>query len=337
MIRRALLALALGALATGAVEHTGPPEAKELPAVASDPLHGLPVPAKPVAEPAADLGHLEELVPGVRIARGTAVVLDGTINIDQGPPDGLEVFACLKDGKTHEALIKLATSQGQVVKAACIAALGLADGQPADEGSGQPSRGTPVTLTVRWRDGTTWKQIAASSLIRDRVVDRAYPALPWIYTGSRFQRIFQNGPDGRPQARDVFMLDSTRSIAVNYDEPDALIASPFPGAKLDVRFEAYSAICPPAGTPIELVIGRADLPVDLLLDAAGTLTAAGKALDDAALAAFLATLGQRPLRAVTVQPEAAALRAGDTAVRARILAAAAAAKAWLVPVFVSGP
>lgn len=302
------------------------------PAAVPDVLSGLPLLPKPAAVPAVALDKLEELAPGVRIARGSAVVLDGTLNVDQGPVDGLEVLACLKDGKGHEALVKLDTTQGQLVKAACIAALGLADGQPAEETSGIPARGTPVTLTLRWQGAAGEVQVAASSLVRDREVDQPYPALPWPYTGSRFESVFQNGPDGKPQKRDVFMLDSTRSIAVNFDEPDALIASPFPGASLDRRFEAYSAICPPAGTRVQLVIGKADLPVDLQLVADGTLSAEGDAL-----ATLLAGLAARPLKAVTVQVAAATERKHDVAARTRILAAAEAAKVWLVPIFVLKP
>ena len=302
------------------------------PAAAPDALSLLPVQPKPVVGPAAALGTLEELAPGVRIARGSAVVLDGVLNMDQGPVDGLEVLACLKDGKAHEALVKLDTTQGQLVKAACIAALGLADGQTSDETSGIPARGTPVTLTIRWQGTAGEVQVAASSLVRDREVDQPYPALPWTYTGSRFESVFQNGPDGKPQKRDVFMLDSTRSIAVNFDEPDALIASPFPGASLDRRFEAYSAICPPAGTRIQLVIGKADLSVDLQLAADGSLSVEGEALGT-----LLAGLAARQLKAVTVQVATATERKHDVAARARILAAAAAAKVWLVPVFVLKP
>jgi len=322
-----------------AAEHDAPPGPKVMPEVAKDLLHGLPKLPKPVALPAADLGHLEELAPGVQIAKGKWVVLAGAINVDQGPVDGLEVFACLKDGKNHEALVRLDTTLGQLVKAASIAALGLTDGQPASEMSGIPARGTPVTLTVRWQNAAKqWLELPASSMVRDRIVDLPYPALPFVYVGSRFETVYANGPDGKAQAREVFMLDATRSIAVNFDEPDALLASPFPGARFDQRFETYSAVCPPTGTPVQLVIGVATLPLTIALAADGTLHSGAQTLDDAALTKMLATAFAHPnLYAVGVTVAAATDHAHDVAARARIMAAAVAAGVWAAPVFILAP
>jgi hypothetical protein len=333
------LLLAAGLLPLCAAEHDAPPGPKALPGTEQDRLHALPVLAKPTPQAVAPLPQLEELAPGVRIARGACVVLDGAILFDQGPVDGMEVFACLTDGKRHESLIKLDTNAGQLVKAACIAALGLTDGQPTAETSGVPARGTPVSLQVRWKDAQGKEVgIAASSLVRDRVVDQPYPALPWIYTGSRFEQVFQNGPDGKPQKREVFMLDATRSIVVNFDEPDSLIASPFPGADVDLRFEANSAICPMPGTPVQLVIAPAQLALTLTLSADGQLSdAAGVVLDQEALARTLKTIGDAPLRAVGIKVAAAVPRQQDVAARTRILVAAATAQVWAVPVFVLAP
>jgi hypothetical protein len=308
-------------------------------ACAEDPLVALPVLPKPVLVPAVDLGPLEVLGPGISIGRSRCVVLSGEINLDQGPVDGLEVLACLKDGKKHEALVRLDAAQGSVVKAACIAALGLADGEPTQETSGQPARGSLVQLTIRWAVDGQQQEVAASSLVRDREIDRPYPALPWIYTGSRFQQVYQNGPDGRPQKREVFMLDTTRSVAVNFDEPDALIASPFPGAGFDRRFEVYSALCPPVGTPVTLVISvpAPDAIPRLALAADGTLrTTTGTVLDDPGLTRYLAGLPPAT-RAVAVGLATTVEHRHDLTARSRILAAAAAAKVWIVPVFVLVP
>lgn len=334
----ALLLMITGGVATAA-DHEAPPGPKVMPVVAADLLHGLPLLPKPQPVLATDLGALEELAPGVQIARGRCVVLAGTLNIDQGPTDGLEVLACLKDGKNHEALVRLDTTLGQLVKAACIAALGLADGQPAEESSGLPARGTPVSLTVRWQDASKhWVELAGSSLVRDRVVDLPYPALPFVYVGSRFQAVFTYGPDGKPQKRDVFMLDATRSVAVCFDEPDALLASPFPGAVFDQRFEAYSAICPPVGTPVQVVISAATLPLTLVQAPDGSLKHGDQVLDDAALTALLAaTLAKPVLHAVGVVVTPATERQRDVATRARIMRAAAAAGVWAAPVFVLTP
>lgn len=289
--------------------------------------------ARPPFDPLAGTA----LAPGVRVVPAARVVLDGTIQVDKGPVDGLEVLACLKEGKTHEALIRLTAGDGSVVKAAFLAAFGLPDGRPAEENRGIPARGTPLRLTVMWTDEDgAWRWIDAARLVRDRTVDRGFPALPWVYTGSRILLIAESGPDGKVVRRERFMLDSTRSVAVNYDEPDALLASPFPCADQDVRFEANSAVMPPAKTTIHLVATPAETVLALRLEAGGILASRdGGGLDDAALAAAVgqAFAAAPAHHAVTVRT---ATGVGDelvVAARSRIMAAAAAAKVWCVPVF----
>ncbi|MBA3698028.1 MAG: hypothetical protein H0W78_04160 [Planctomycetes bacterium] len=331
LLRRFLPALLLAVLGGTTALHAGD---------APDPLLALPElprskPAK-IAAPTA----LKEFAPGVLVAIGDSVALSGVVIIDQGPVDGMEVLACLATGKTHESLVRLDAANGQLVKAAFIAALGLTDGMTAPEATGHPGRGTPLQVVMEWESldaPGTWLAIDASCLVRDRITDKAYPPLPFIYTGSRFLVVDETAPDGRPVRQERFMLDNTKSVVGVVDEPDALIASPSPGAGFDKHFEANSAICPPAGTKVRLVFRKTTLPLTLVMDAGGGLTHGGVALNDAALDALLAThygaAATPALRAVAVQVAAATPRDQDIQVRTRILAAAARAKAWVVPVY----
>jgi hypothetical protein len=336
MATRLLPAALLGCLAATA-------QAVVQPDMQHDVLLALPAPPKPAWAPAPELAVGDQVVPGVRMVRGERVVLDCVLNLDKGPADGLEVLACLKDGKTHESLMRVENTSGQYIKFACIAALGLPeDGMPAAEGSGEPARGVPVRLRALWQDEDgSRKVVDASCLIRDRVMDKPYPPLPWVYTGSRMLTVQEAGPDGRVVKRERFMLDNTRSVAVCYDEPDALLASPFPGAREDGRFETNSGLAPPVGAKIQLLIERAELPLTLDEDERGTLKAADAdaALDDERLRSLLAArygadLKPDALRAIAVRVSRPVERQVDVAVRTRLLAAAAAAKVWVVPVFV---
>jgi hypothetical protein len=308
-----------------------------LPLWAADVLDGLP--SRPPVPPVAVAASVAEPVaPGVFLERGRRVELAGVINLDKGPVDGLEVLACLHGGKTHEALIRLDADDGAVVKAAVIAGLGLSDGLPAAEGLGLPARGRPVRLTVEWRTAAGQTVgIDASCLVRDRPTDRPYPPLPWIWTGSRFQTLHQTAADGTVVAREQFMLAITKSVAVNFDEPDALLASPFPDAATDARFEAYSRLCPPAGTPVRVVLTPAELPLTLDLDVSGALSYQAQAVDDQTLAALLTRHFDEAvaLRAVGIVSRAGD-RGMDAAVRRRVLAAAGQAGVWVVPVFLNG-
>lgn len=326
-----LTILAAAVLTAGAGE--GPPSA----------IEALPVLPRPRVAEAAPLPALTTMAPGIHIsAERRLVVLDGRAQIDQGPADGLELVACLTGGKSHETGITLDTGAAELVKAACIAALGVADGlAPPTQGMHQPARGTPLRVMVRWQDADRpdrQVEVDASCLVRDRLVDRAYPPLPFVYTGSRFLTISVPGSDGQPVQRQQFMFASTRTLLAIFDEPDTLLAAPFPDSWRDHHFEVYSAIAPPAGTPVRLVIAPAELPLTLAAGVDGTLGAGGQALDDDELKALLAKHygkdAQPVLRAVGVVVTTAHAVDRDEALRTRLLAAAAAAQAWVVPVFV---
>ncbi|MCX8039660.1 MAG: YdjY domain-containing protein [Planctomycetota bacterium] len=309
--------------------------------VAGDPLAALPALPPPQPQRGAQApwdplaGHA--IAPWLRFVPGERVVFDGVLQIERGPSDGLEVLACLREGKTHEALIRLHGDEGELAKAALLAAFGLSDGRPAEEGRGIPARGTPLRLTVLWRDEDgQWCWIDAACLVRDRHSDRPFPPLPWVWTGSRFLTVRERLPDGSERLRQRFMLSVTRSLAVNYDEPDALLASPFPCADEDHRFEAYSALTPPRGTALHLVVRPAERVLQLALAADGTLHQGEEAVDDAALSAALraAFAGSPPHHAVFVRAPAAVGDETVLAARQRLLAAAAAAGVWAVPLFV---
>ena len=305
-----------------------------------DAVAALPKLAKPQPSPTAALIGVVTLGQGVGRINDSAVVLDGVVQLDQGPLDGLELFACLNTGKTHESVVRLDSNVGQLVKAACIATLGLPDGIGGEEGSGAPARGVPVRLTVRWTNEDGGEvAVDASSLVRDRISDQAYPALPFIYVGSHFATYTETGEDGQPRKREVFVLDVNRTLATNYDFADALLGSPFPYAADDTRFEVNSRICPPVGTKVRLVISHATMPLTLGMDEQGRLTDAnGAMLDDHQLASALVAAygaGATPgLRALAVHVPPAVERSKDRLARSRILALAAQAKTWVVPVFV---
>lgn len=312
---------------------------------ANDPLLLLPSYPKPMPVVVPALNGLRELVPGsgVEFEIGKRVALAGSLIIDQGPVDGLEVFACLQQGKTHESLVRLTATTGQVVTAAFKAALGVIDGVTSPESSGLPARGTPMRVLMQWQSldkPGTWLAVDASCLVRDRVSDRPYPPLPYMYTGSRFVSVEETGNDGHPIKRERFMLDITKSIMVNFDEPDALLAAPFPGANYDKRFEANSSITPPAGTPVKLIFEKAELPLMLSMSDDGQLhvKAGSEALSDAQIGDLLTLVygadAKPALRAVAVSVAPAVERDKDVAARTRLLAIAIAVKAWVVPVFV---
>jgi hypothetical protein len=272
---------------------------------------------------------------GIHVIPDQAVILDGTVLITSGPEGGLEVIACMPGGKNHESLILLEAKDAVALKTAFVGFLGLEqDGVPPTEASAIPARGFPLSLHLRWQpdaqlEPDSWLETDISTMVRDRVTDRPFPPLPYIYTGSQFVQTGEGPQLG---------LASTRSLIVNYDEPDALIASPFPVAMHDVVFEANSARAPLVDTPVQIIARTVQLPCRVLQGPDGGLTRGGESLDDQALVALLQEYFADPdpaaLRAVAVEVTADAPYAHDQATRQRILEAAATAGVWAVPVFV---
>lgn len=330
-----VVALALvGAPLVAEEEATYTEEEGYHPAVAL--LQSLPDPTIPdPMQVEAGFENAVDFGAGIQVVPDQAVILDGTTLISSGPEGGLEVVACMPGGKNHESLIVLEAKDAVALKTAFVGFLGLEqDGVPAREASGIPARGFPVSLRIRWQpdaqlEPDTWVEAPVSTLVRDRVSDRPFPPLPYIYTGSQF---VETG-EGRQLG-----LAGTRSLIVNYNEPDALIASPFPTAMHDVVFEANSARAPLVDTPVRLIASKVHLPCRVVQGPEGGLSRGGAELDDAALQAllqeFFADPAPEDLRAVAVEVAADAPQAHDQATRERVLKAAQAADVWAVPVFV---
>ncbi|NRA38128.1 MAG: hypothetical protein HRU15_08320, partial [Planctomycetes bacterium] len=245
------------------------------------------------AMPEVDIGAAEKvtaiqdtqlIMPGLRVEAQKRIYLDATVLFSQGPQDGLEAIACMRGGKNHESMLLLECANGELIKSMFIAHLHLLeDGQSAREESGVPARGFPLRVLMRWRpdpvlEPDNWVQRDISTMVRDRSTSRALPAVPYVYVGSRFQVI---------QNQKKFMLNVTKTLITNYDEPDTLLASPFPLAMFDYLFEVNSADMPEEDSKVQIIFERALLPLQLHMDETGALHYAGTALDDRALQGLL--------------------------------------------------
>jgi hypothetical protein len=292
--------------------------------------------------------HGKELDPAIFISLDKAVEVHGKSVFQSGPADGLEVLLALQGGKNHEAFAWTPTGNAELLKTAFLLALALEDGQVADEERGVPARGTPLRVVVRWQPDVLmfpdrWVEVDASELVFNRGFNRGYPALPYIYTGSHLQMIPVHGDDGKVARKEHFMLNNSKSIAVNYDEPDALLASPFPEAGRDMMFEVYGRIAPRAGTKVQFAFSRAELPLTLTANESGELSLTGQdtVLEVDAIASLLRKHYHRDAKpelfAVAVQVPPQAPRALDEGLRIRLLKAAVQAESWVVPVFTLPP
>lgn len=307
-----------------------------LPALDLAELPALPRPRAPVVTATAEP---QWLASGVGIIRDRAVVLTGKRWVDSGPDEGLAIIACLTSGRLHESLIRLDSDDAALLKSAFILAFGWTDGATNDPLHGLPPRGVPVRVEWEWPDdaGVT-RRINISCLVRDRTTDRAFPPLPFIYTGSRVGEQRLRERDGSERMVPSFKLAEHRSLCALFDEHDALLSTPLPFITNDLHLEVNTKLAPLGRTTGRLIVTPVMLPLVLWADAAGVLrsTVDGAALDDQSLVALLEGTYRNDdpalMRAVGIR--SSATRADDPVVTTRLLRCAISARSWVLPVFI---
>ncbi len=302
------------------------------------------LPKVPVADPVPSKvsGELTPILPGLKIEKQKRIYLDASVIFDQGPQDGLEAVACMPGGKNHESMLLLTCGNGALIKSLFIANLEVGDGVPSPQDSGLPARGYPVRVVLRWRpdpvmEKDVWVERDMSTLVRDRISKSPFPPLPYVYTGSRFLRQTVKDNNGEERESEIFMLDTTKTLVTNYDEPDTLLASPFPLAGFDIYFEVNSVDSPAEDSKVQLYFERVDLPMKIAMDAQGAFYQGKKLLDEAALIALMTkhfgAKAKPAMFAYSVEVAPKTPREMDVQARQRLLEIAIKAKVWAVPLF----
>jgi hypothetical protein len=175
---------------------------------------------------------------------GKQVVVGGEIALDHGV---IEVFACQKHSKEHEAIV--ATRAPARLVHAGLLAIGLEPGKPVSfDPDYVPASGPVVAVRMRWTDADgTRHDRPAQELIRTVKTGGPLDA-QWVFAGS----VFWKDP-----------LDGTEYYQA--DGGDMICVSNFTTAMLDLPiessqgnesllFEVFEGRVPPRGTEVELVL-----------------------------------------------------------------------------------
>ena len=175
---------------------------------------------------------------------GKRVVVGGKIALDKGE---IEVFACPKGSKEHEAIV--ATHCPARLVHAGLLAIGLEPGNPVSfDPEYVPAKGPTVAVRVRWKDADgAWQEKRAQDLIRSTKTGEPLAA-DWVFAGSGFWRDPADGTE-HYQA----------------DGGDMICVSNFPGAMLDLpiessdanealMFQVFEGRVPQPGTAVELIL-----------------------------------------------------------------------------------
>lgn len=197
----------------------------------------------PLVDNVAQLVRLDPNYPVFIDKQKKQVVMVGQVCQRRVP---LELFACLKNTKEHEAIITIAT-KAMVVHAGLLA-VGAEPGEPAHFDPFTPAHGQEVAVDVVWKDAKgAIQRSPAQEWVKNASTGKALDR-PWIFAGSGFWTDPNSG-EKHYQA----------------ESGDLICVSNFSSATLDVSlkssssndalvFEAYTDRIPPKGTPVTVLL-----------------------------------------------------------------------------------
>ncbi len=206
-------------------------------------------------QPAVDLGpplvqnpdgltRLDPVEPLWLDSQNKRVVMVGQI-CQTGAP--LELFACLKDTKEHEAVVTVDVS-AMAVHAALLR-LGAKPGGPARfTPTYVAASGTEIDVTVIWKGSDGQQKTArAQDWVQDSQSGEAM-SHPWVFAGSGFWEDELTG-------QKYYQADGGDFICVS-NFPSALLDLPIESSEAnnELLFRAFAGRVPPMGTPVTLLL-----------------------------------------------------------------------------------
>ncbi|MBX9791253.1 MAG: YdjY domain-containing protein [Pirellulales bacterium] len=171
------------------------------------------------------------------------VIVGGEIVLREGT---LELFACLKGTKEHEAIVACAT-RAHVVHAGLLA-LGIEPGHPvAFRPEYQAAAGPRIEVNVHWKENGAPKQARAQQWIRG-VQDKQQLEQPWVFGGSGFWE----DPNSKEQH---YMAEDGDFICVS-NFPSAMLDLPIESSQSNeaLAYECFTERIPPVGTKVTLTL-----------------------------------------------------------------------------------
>jgi hypothetical protein len=175
------------------------------------------------------------------------VVVGGVIALAKGE---IEVFACPKLSKEHEAVV--ATNCPARLVHAGLLAIGLEPGRPVSfDPEYVAAKGPRVEVRVRWQDAAGQVQVKrAQEWIRNTKTGQPLED-DWVFAGSGFWRDPADGSEH-------YQADGGDMICVS-NFPTAMLDLPIASSDSNqaLLFEAFEGRVPAAGTAVELILSAA--------------------------------------------------------------------------------
>jgi len=177
-------------------------------------------------------------------AKNKRVVLVGQICQTEAP---LELFACLKGTKEHEAIV-VVDVLAQSVHAGLLA-VGAEVGNPVQwEPQYKPASGTEIEVTVVWKDEKGQRKTARAQDWIQNIETKQAMTQPWVFAGSGFWQDAETG--------ERFYQAEGGDLICVANFASAMLDVPIQSTQTDsaLMFFAFTERIPPLGTPVTLVL-----------------------------------------------------------------------------------
>jgi uncharacterized repeat protein (TIGR01451 family) len=205
----------------------------------------LPDLGPPLVEKPENLKRLNEKYPVWIDRQQRSVILVGTVCQRQVP---LELFACLRGSKEHEAVLSIPTKAAFVH--AALLAVGAEAGAPVQfRPKYVAASGSEIEIACVWKDEHGKRQTArAQDWVRNVKTGKAME-LPWVFGGSRF---LKNPVTGET----YYQADADGDLICVSNFPGAMLDLPIASTSSDTEllFEGFADHIPPRGTPVTLIL-----------------------------------------------------------------------------------
>jgi hypothetical protein len=210
-----------------------------------EPKEDPPEEAPPVPDAYKPLNEAKTVLFEKRDDGSRRVHLMGAVCLREGP---LEVLVCKLRSKEHESILHV-DADGRAIHAALVAAGAKAGSPVRFVPKYQPATGTPIKVSLTYREKGKVKTVPAGEWVKDRRTGKDL-ATEWVFAGSRF---FQD-PDN-PQAPPYYMANNGEFISLaNF--PDSMLDLPIKSSQeaAELMFEINTARIPPVRSPVLITL-----------------------------------------------------------------------------------
>ena len=172
------------------------------------------------------------------------VVVDGTVCLREGQ---LEMFACPKGTKEHEAIVAI-DCPAQFLHAALLSVGAQSGNTVSYEPEYKPASGTIIDIYLLWKSADGKKhQTRAQNWVRYLKTGKAMP-YDWVFAGSGFYTDKSTG-------KRHYMADAGDMICVsNFNTAMLDLPIQSSAAAAGLLFTAYKKRIPPLRTPVRIVL-----------------------------------------------------------------------------------